>query len=300
MASATRTGVSGKRPGVPLLFMQHFRGGLDHWDPAITDGLGRDRTLILFDNAGVASSSGETPGTVEAMADHTRDFVNALGVSQLDLLGFSIGVYVAQAFTSRHPNMVRRLILVGTGPRGGEPPTDPNYRPYATATDPATGEGPLEAFLYLFFSPSPRGQAAGRAFWKRRHRRQHDVDRPSSPQSMVAQSAAIADCAGSPRTEVRRTQVNHTADPRREREQGRDDSDDQLLLAIPAHPQRPTDHLPGRGARLAVSVPRAVPGARADIPRTVSVALIRDFGVSIARRRRSLLGPQLGRSHTCL
>jgi pimeloyl-ACP methyl ester carboxylesterase len=68
--------------------------------------------------------------------------------------------------------VVRRLMLVGTGPRGGEPPTDPNYRPYATSTDPATGEGMLEAFLYLFFSPSPRGQAAGRAFWERRHRRE--------------------------------------------------------------------------------------------------------------------------------
>jgi pimeloyl-ACP methyl ester carboxylesterase len=183
----------GGETGVPLLFMQHFRGGLDHWDPAITDGFGRDRPVILFDNAGVASSSGETPGTVEEMADHTRDFVNALGVSHLDLLGFSIGGYVAQAFTSGHPNMVRRLILVGTGPRGGEPATDPNYRTYATATDAATGEGPLEAFLYLFFSPSPRGQAAGRAFWERRHRRQHDVDPPSSPQTMAAQSAANAD-----------------------------------------------------------------------------------------------------------
>jgi pimeloyl-ACP methyl ester carboxylesterase len=64
----------GEETGVPLLFMQHFRGGLDHWDPAITDGFGRDRPVILFDNAGVASSSGETPGTVEAMADHARDF----------------------------------------------------------------------------------------------------------------------------------------------------------------------------------------------------------------------------------
>jgi len=142
--------------GVPLLFMQHFRGGLDHWDPAITDGFGRDRPVILFDNAGVASSSGETPGTVEVMPDHARDFVSALGLSQLDHLGFSNGGYVAQAFTSCHPNVVRRLILVGTGPRGGEPATDPNYRPFATATDSTTGKGPLEAFLYLFFSPSPR------------------------------------------------------------------------------------------------------------------------------------------------
>jgi pimeloyl-ACP methyl ester carboxylesterase len=173
--------------------MQHFRGGLDHWDPAITDGFAKDRPVILFDNAGVASSSGETPRTVEAMADHAADFVNALGLSQLDLLGFSFGGYVAQVFTFRHPNVVRRLMLVGTGPRGGEPPTDPNYRPYATSTDPATGEGTLEAFLYLFFSPSPRGQAAGRAFWERRHRRENDIDRPSSPQTMSAQSAAITD-----------------------------------------------------------------------------------------------------------
>ena len=144
--------------------------------------------MILFDNAGVARSSGETPDTVEAM-----DFVNALGVSQVDVLGFSIGGYVAQAFTLRHQTLVRRLVLVGSGPRGGEPPTDPNYRPYATSTDPETGEGTLEGFLYLFFSPSSRGQAAGRAFWERRHRRRQDIDPPSSPQTMAAQSAAISD-----------------------------------------------------------------------------------------------------------
>jgi pimeloyl-ACP methyl ester carboxylesterase len=183
----------GQETGVPLLFMQHFRGGMDHWDPAITDGFGKDRPVILFDNAGVAGSSGETPGKIEAMADHAGDFVEALGVDELDLLGFSIGGYVAQAFTLRHPSVVRLLTLVGTGPRGGEPPTDPNYTAYATATDPATGEGTLEAFLHLFFSPSPRGQAAGKAFWERRHRRKGDIDRPSSPQTMAAQSAAIAD-----------------------------------------------------------------------------------------------------------
>jgi pimeloyl-ACP methyl ester carboxylesterase len=261
----------GEETGVPLLFMQHFRGGLDHWDPAVTDGFGQDRPVILFDNAGVASSSGETPGTVDAMADHARDFVNALGVSQLDLLGFSIGGYVAQAFTSRHPNTVRRLILVGTGPRGGEPSTDPNYKPYATATDPTTGEGPLEAFLYLFFSPSPRGQAAGRAFWERRHRRQHDVDRPSSPQTMAAQSAANADWRDvrGPRFAELRSITPPTLVV--------NGSKDVMIPTINSYslsqhiPKRPADHLPGRGARLAVSVPRAFPGARADVPRAVSV-----------------------------
>jgi pimeloyl-ACP methyl ester carboxylesterase len=183
----------GADTGVPLLLMQHFRGGMDHWDPNITDGFADDRPVILFDNAGVASSSGETPTTVEAMAEHAGAFVDALGLEQIDLLGFSIGGYVAQAFTAARPQLVRRLILVGTGPRGGEPATDPNYRRYAMATDPATGEGTLEAFLYLFFAPSPQGQAAGRAFWERRHRRQVDADRPSSPQTMAAQSAAAAD-----------------------------------------------------------------------------------------------------------
>jgi pimeloyl-ACP methyl ester carboxylesterase len=181
----------GKETGVPLLFMQHFRGGLDHWDPAITDGLGKDRPVILFNNAGVASSSGETPDTVDAMAQHAGDFVAALGLSQLDLLGFSIGGYVAQSFTLQHPQLVRRLILLGTGPRGGEPPHDPGYSKYATTTDPASGESPLEAFLFLFFSPSARGQAAGRAFWERRHQRKIDVDKPSSQQTMKAQLAAI-------------------------------------------------------------------------------------------------------------
>jgi pimeloyl-ACP methyl ester carboxylesterase len=180
----------GAETGVPLVFMQHFRGGMDHWDPAVTDGFARDRPVILFDNAGVAASRGETPDTVDAMADHARDFVRALGLSQIDLLGFSIGGYVAQELVSGNPDLVRRLILAGTGPRGGEPSSDPNYLPQARATDPASGEGPLEAFLYLFFSQSERGQAAGRRFWERRHRRQHDVDPPSSAQTMAAQSAA--------------------------------------------------------------------------------------------------------------
>src|SRR2546425_4231202 len=115
----------GRDSGVPLLFMQHFRGGMDHWDPAVTDGFGKDRPVILFDNAGVASSSGETPDTIDAMAEHAAAFVGALGLSQADVLGFSIGGTVAQAFTLRYPKLVRRLILVGTGPRGGEPTQEP-------------------------------------------------------------------------------------------------------------------------------------------------------------------------------
>src|SRR3984893_16035858 len=117
----------GQEGGTPLLFMQHFRGGMDHWDPPITDGCTKTRTVILFHNAGIASSSGETPDTIDAMAEHATDFVGALGISQIDLLGFSIGGYIAQTLTIRHPGLIRRLILVGTGPRTGEPPQAPKY-----------------------------------------------------------------------------------------------------------------------------------------------------------------------------
>jgi pimeloyl-ACP methyl ester carboxylesterase len=181
----------GKGHDVPLLFMPHYRAGMDHWDPAVTDGFAASRPVILFDNAGVAGSSGKTPDTIEAMADDATNFVGALGLSTVDVLGHSIGGYIAQTLALRHPNTVRRLILAGTGPRAGEPSKDPKVREYADSTDPLTGESSLEAFLYLFFRPSPTSQAAGKAFWERRHLRKHDVDPPSMPQTMAAQRAAI-------------------------------------------------------------------------------------------------------------
>ena len=177
----------GEEGGVPLLFLQHFRGGMDHWDPAVTDGFARGRPVILFDNAGVASSSGETPNTIDAMAKDATDFVRALGLSQVDLLGFSIGGYVAQTLTLQYPTLVRRLMLIGTGPRAGEPTQDPKVPEHAG------GNQTLEDFLYLFFSPSESSQAAGRAFWERRHLRKDDVDPPTSKQTMAAQRAALTE-----------------------------------------------------------------------------------------------------------
>jgi pimeloyl-ACP methyl ester carboxylesterase len=178
----------GRETGVPLLFMQHFRGGMDHWDPTVTDGFARERPVILFNNVGVASSSGETPNTIDAMGEYAADFVRALGISLVDTLGFSIGGYVAQAFTLQHPKLVRRLMLVGTGPRAGEPTQDPKVMQHATTAEPS-----LEDFLYLFFAPSASSQAAGRAFWERRHLRKNDVDPPSSAQTMAAQIAAFTE-----------------------------------------------------------------------------------------------------------
>jgi pimeloyl-ACP methyl ester carboxylesterase len=180
----------GAETGTPLVFLQHFRGGMDHWDPAVTDGLAAHRPVVLFDNAGVAGTSGQTPDTVEAQAEDAAAFIHALGLTRVDLLGFSIGGYVAQALTLSHPELVHRLVLVGTKPRAGDD-TDrhPDVNSVGTRHDVPT----LEDFRFLFFAPSPTSQAAGERFWERRHQRTVDVDPPTTKQTMLAQTAAIVD-----------------------------------------------------------------------------------------------------------
>lgn len=179
----------GKSTGTPLLLMQHFRGGMDHWDPLVTDGLGTNRPVVLFDNAGVAGSTGETPETIEAMSDDASAFIAALDLEQIDVLGFSIGGCVAQATAMRHPEQVRRLVLVGTTPRGGEmADRDPDVTSVA-----GRPELTMEDYLFLFFERSAASQAAGRNFWRRRHQRTVDVDPRSSAQTAQAQRAALVE-----------------------------------------------------------------------------------------------------------
>jgi pimeloyl-ACP methyl ester carboxylesterase len=110
----------GRAGGVPLIFNQHFTGTMDHWDPAVTDGLAEGREVILFNNAGISSSSGAVPTTIEGMGAYAVAFIKALGLTHTDVLGFSIGGLVAQEITLQEPALVRRLVLVGTGPRGGQ------------------------------------------------------------------------------------------------------------------------------------------------------------------------------------
>ena len=110
----------GKNGSVPLLFFMHFTGTMDHWDPAWTDGFAQDHEVILFNNAGISSSGGEVPTSIEQMAKHAAAFTDALGIKKLDALGFSMGGFIAQQFTIDRPDLVRKLILVGTGPRSGE------------------------------------------------------------------------------------------------------------------------------------------------------------------------------------
>jgi pimeloyl-ACP methyl ester carboxylesterase len=180
----------GAENGTPLVFLQHFRGGMDHWDPSVTDGLAANRPVILFDNKGVAGSSGETPATVEAQADDAATFIRALDLAQADVLGFSIGGYVAQALTLGHRDLVRRLVLAGTKPRAGD---DGDRHPDATEIATRHEVLAFEDFQFLFFAPSPTSQAAGQKFWERKHQRTVDADLPTSKQTMQAQVAAIID-----------------------------------------------------------------------------------------------------------
>ena len=170
----------------PLVLLQHFRGNLDNWDSALVDALARTRGVILFDNAGVGGSTGTVPRTVTAMAHDALAFIDALELRAIDVLGFSLGGYVAQVFALRHSPLVRSLMLLGTGPRAREGQVDPRVTQVA-----GTPVLTLDVFLYLFFSPSEASQAAGRAFWERRHQRVLDVDPPSSVETQKAQIAAL-------------------------------------------------------------------------------------------------------------
>lgn len=168
----------------PLLLLQHFRGGMDHWDPLMTDGLAEGREVILYNGRGVASSSGQPRTRIEDMADDAADFVRALGLEKIDVLGFSLGGYQALDLTWRHPRLVRKMMLLGTGPRGGNPDMEP--RVLTTAPRPVPV---FEDFQYLFFGRSVQAEQAAREFWQRRHQRV-DQDLPSSPEVAKAQIEA--------------------------------------------------------------------------------------------------------------
>jgi len=110
----------GPEGGIPVIFFVHLAATLDNWDPRIIDPIAKTRHVIAFDNRGVGASTGQVPDTVEAMADDAYTFVKALGFSKIDIFSFSLGGFVAQALVVKHPDLVRKLVLTGTGPKGGK------------------------------------------------------------------------------------------------------------------------------------------------------------------------------------
>jgi pimeloyl-ACP methyl ester carboxylesterase len=180
----------GKRDTVPLVFNIHFTGTMDHWDPAITDGFARDREVILFNNAGIASSSGEVPESIEEMAANAAAFIKALRLQQVDVLGFSMGGLIAQTLALAEPELVRRVVLVGTGPRSGEGMA--TLTPEAQRIFGATYDEPDELWLKVHFSPSAQSQAAGRRFLERFRLRKENRDPQAGEKVAPAQLAALA------------------------------------------------------------------------------------------------------------
>ena len=180
----------GKSGGVPLVFNMHFIGTMDHWDPAVTDGLAHDREVILFDNAGIFGSSGEVPNSIEEMAANAAAFIRAVGLTQVDVLGFSLGGLVAQELALAEPELVRRLILLGTGPRSGEGMA--SLTPEAQKIFGARYDEPDHLWLKVFFTPSEVSQAAGRAYLKRFRLRVDDREPEVSDKVAPAQLEALA------------------------------------------------------------------------------------------------------------
>src|ERR1700722_5871938 len=158
----------GKPGTIPLLFLGYFNSNMDGWDPDITNGLAADHAVILFDNAGVGLSGGKTPHIVAEMAKHCVAFCRALGSKQIHVVGFSLGGMIAQQLALEHPQLVGRLILLGTGPRGGEGMTFTELS--------ADEQADPEAFLLAaFFSSSEASQAAGREYMKRLQSHKNDL-----------------------------------------------------------------------------------------------------------------------------
>jgi pimeloyl-ACP methyl ester carboxylesterase len=185
----------GSGPGLPLLFLQHFTGTLDNWDPAVTDPLASGREVILFDNAGVGRSTGEVPTTVAGMAQHAGAFLEALGVKTCDVLGYSLGGMVALQMVQDRPSIFRRMILVGTAPRGGEDIMHLEKPSLAKRIQDPTNRG-YDVLKKIFFTSSHASQAAAEAFTRRLSQRKEDLDPASGPNVANAQMAAFREWEG--------------------------------------------------------------------------------------------------------
>jgi pimeloyl-ACP methyl ester carboxylesterase len=174
--------------GVPLVLLQHFRGNLDNWDPALVDDLAADRRIVLFNNDGVGSTTGRTPNTIEAMARAAIAFIEAIGIQRVDLLGFSIGSFVAQEIALIRPDLLRRVVLASSAPQGGA-----GMHGWAPQVIGAIGEPETtpEGYISVFFAPTDTSREAGRQAAGRIFGRTANRDEPTTWQTRQAQYDAV-------------------------------------------------------------------------------------------------------------
>jgi pimeloyl-ACP methyl ester carboxylesterase len=179
----------GQITGIPVIFLTHLAANLDNWDPRVVDGIAAKHHVITFDNRGVGASSGTVPDTIEAMANDAVTFIRALGFEQVDILGFSLGGMIAQVIALQEPQLIRKLILTGTGPAGGEGIDKVTRisnldiaRAVLTLRDPKT---------YLFFTRTVNGQRSAKEFLARLKERTENRDKAISLSGYRAQLKAI-------------------------------------------------------------------------------------------------------------
>jgi pimeloyl-ACP methyl ester carboxylesterase len=182
----------GTSTGTPLVLLQHFSGNIDAWDPAVVNALAADRPVIAFDNAGVGRSTGQTPDNVATMARDAVDFIHLLGLPEVDLLGFSLGGCVAQQIAAEQGGLVRKLILVGTAPKGGE------EHLLAVLHEAFSQSDAPDPRLPLFFTKSSASQAAGLAFLKRAKVRKEDRDTDNGSAVTDPQAKALITWCATP------------------------------------------------------------------------------------------------------
>lgn len=179
----------GPKGGIPVVFFVHLAATLDNWDPRIVDPIAQNRHVITFDNRGVGGSTGKVPDTVEEMADAAYTFIKALGFDTIDVFSFSLGGFIAQDLVVKHPELVRKLVLTGTGPRGGkdiDKVVGTTYWDILRAT--LTRQDPKE---FLFFNRNATGKPAAKAFIKRLRERTVDRDADISVKAFRTQLKAI-------------------------------------------------------------------------------------------------------------
>ena len=256
--------ITGAADATPLVTLQHFRGNLDNWDPALIDALARRRRVITFDNRGVAASSGRTPSTIAQMALDAIDFIDALDVGEVDLLGFSIGSFVAQEIALVRPSAVRRVVLASSAPQGAS-----GMHGWAADVIGAVGkpETSGEEYLSVFFTGSEASRAAGQALLGRIYGAR-TIDRDADDH--------LADPAGAVRRGMRLGSAeplparaglgDRQAGVRGQRRQRPHDPPALLLSTGRADPRSTPEDLPGLGARLPVPTPRRVRRRRRRFP----------------------------------